>query len=733
MTMRNGLDPVLRPRGVAIVGASQDPTKRGHQVVRALTESSYQGGIYPVNPRGGRLYGLPVATSVEEIEGDPDLALICTPASSTPAVIEACARKGIRGAIILAVGFGESGEEGKALEARVLRLARHAGIRVVGPNTSGLLNLGIDLNLIGFNGLRRGNLALLVQSGNTALSLLSRAAAWGGGVSICVGVGNEADIGFDEYLDYLEDDADTSAILMYVDGFRDGRKFLETASRVTRSKPIVLLKGGRSEVGSAAARSHTGAVAGEYRTFQAALRQAGVIEAERSDELLAIAETLAGQPAVSAGKGIAVLADGGGQAVVAVDTLVKHDVPLARLASTTRSRLRALLGPAAAVGNPIDVAGAGDRQPRIFAEALQILADDDAVGGILMIGLFGGYAIRFAAELDSEETAAAEQMSETIRNSRKPLVLHSIYAGTRTEPLRRLYQNGVPVIESVEVACAAIAAASKRGRVLAAASSFADLDSGRPAGAGLAVPGDAYNQAVREGRDVLLEPEARALVAAYDVPVPPAVFCDSPRSVQSAVARFGCPVALKVVSPSLPHKSDGGGVALDVQSPEAAASRYERMVRDVAAHLTAQGIEPDIRGVLVSPMLDEPIAELLMGVRRDPSFGPVLTFGAGGTAVELLQDISLRVLPIERGDALAMQEEVRIGKVLRGFRGAAPVDAERIADLLLGLAQCALEHPEFEEIEINPVFAYANGLTAVDVRAYLRAPIPAAAPAAVSV
>jgi len=720
MIMTHRLDPVLRPEGVAIVGASGDATKRGHQIVRALVESRYRGGVFPVNPRGGELFGLQVAPSIAEIPGSPDLAVVCTPAPSVPEVLEACSAKGIRGAIILASGFGELGAAGEVLQARAMEIARQGGIRVVGPNTSGVLNLGIDLNLIGVSGLRRGSLALLVQSGNTALSLLSRAAEWGGGVSICVGVGNEADIGFDEYLDYLEGDAGTTAILMYVDGFRHGRRFFEAARRVTRTKPIVLLKGGRSEVGHAAARSHTGAVAGEYRTLQAALRQAGVIEAERSDELLAIAETLAGQPPVEAGKGVAVIADGGGQAVVAVDTLVRLGVPLAALAPSTQDRLRTLLGPAAALGNPVDVAGAGDRDPGIFAEALAIVTRDPAVGGVLMIGLFGGYAIRFASQLEPAETEAAHRMTDTARDSGKPLVMHSIYAGSRSPALRRLYGAGVPVIESVEVACAAIDGAVQRGRFLTRRASAPVGGDGNPArDGGDPRAGSPFELARREGRTALLEHEARELIAGYGIPLAPGEFCDSVESVRAAAARIGGPIVLKVVSSALLHKSDGGGVMLDLPDLDAVALAFERMHREVMAYLLRQGADPEIRGVLVSPMLPPPTAELLIGVRRDPGFGPVLTFGAGGTAVELLQDTSLRVLPIGSDKALAMLDEVRVGALLRGFRGRPPVDRTLLTDALLGVARCALEHPELSELEINPVFAYSDRVVAVDVRAYL--------------
>jgi acetyltransferase len=311
---------VFRPRSVAIVGASHDPTKRGYQAVRALLEAGYAGPIYPVNPRGGELHGVRVHKSLDEIPRVPDLALVCTPAATVPEVLEACSARGIPAAVVLALGFAETGAEGAALEDVVRAVVRRTGIRVVGPNTSGILNLPFGLNLIGARGARPGRIAVLVQSGNMALSLLNQSAASEHeGISICVGAGNQVDLGMADYLEYLTNDERTAAIAIYVESFREGRRFFEIARDPRREKPIVLLKGGRSHAGEAAARSHTGALAGEYAVAQAAFRQAGIIEVRRTDELFAVAETLVRQP--PAENGIAVLSDGGGHATLAIDAL----------------------------------------------------------------------------------------------------------------------------------------------------------------------------------------------------------------------------------------------------------------------------------------------------------------------------------------------------------------------------------------------------------------------------
>lgn len=713
--MTHPLDCIFNPHGVAIIGASHDHTKRGYQAVRALQEAGYAGGIYPVNPKGGQLLGLPVAKAISEIDGHPDLALVCTPAPTVPAVLEACAGQGIRGAVVLALGFRESGEEGKALEAAISEIVRRTGIRVVGPNTSGVLNLPLGLNLIGVRGVRPGRLALLVQSGNMALALMTEAMARSDqGFSMCVGVGNETDIAYHEYLEYLEQEPHTAAILMYVEGFKEGRTFLDVARRVTRTKPIVLLKGGRSEVGRASAKSHTGAIAGSYAVLHAALKQVGVLEVTRTDELFHVAETLACQPPVQAGLGVAILSDGGGHGTLAADALLDLSVPLARLSPATQERLRKLLGPTANVANPVDVGGPVDSDPSLFVPCLQALMDDPSVGGVLQIGLFGGYHLRFAERLRPIESAAAAAMIECAARAEKPWIVHSLYAPTRSEPLKTLTAGGVPVIESLEIACCCIAASYERGQFLSKRGTVASPPpkSARPS----------FVTARREGRSVLLETEARDLVMHYGVPLVPARLCTSAGEVIEHLAKVNGPVALKVVSATIPHKTDAGGVILNVADADAAKAAFQRIQESVLVYATSRGIAHDFRGVLVTPMLSPPVAEIIVGINRDEQFGPVLTFGLGGVAVEVLRDVALRVLPMDRAEAARLLDELRTAELLRGWRGRPAVDREALVDLMLALADCALANPDIAEIELNPVFAYPDKAVAVDARAYLTNP-----------
>lgn len=709
---------------MAVIGASRNAKKRGYQAIRALQRAGFRGPIYPVHPGGGELLGLPVATTIDQLPDIPDLAFVVTRATTVPSIIEQCGGVGVRAAIVPAVGFKESGAEGDALEREISAVARRTGIRVVGPNTSGVLNTTTGLNLVGVDRVPAGRLAIVAQSGNVGLALMTETHSLGTGVSVYVGIGNECDVVAHEYLEYLAQDPQTRAILMYVEGFRDGPGFIATASRVSGIKPIAVLRGGRRESGQAAARSHTGAIAGGYPVFQAAMRQAGVIEVERSDELLPVGMTLADQPRIPAGTGVAVLADGGGHATLAADALSALDVPRAELSTETQARLRALLGPAASISNPVDLAGAADTAPEVFATALEVILGDPSVGGVLTAGLFGGYAIRFAEELAAPEADAASAMVEIARRARRPLVVHTLFAAHRTEALERLSAAGVVVVDSLEVAVRCIWAAATSSEIVG------DERSARPtADPAVPLPKSARESSVvviarEEGRTVLTEPETRKLAIATGVPLVAATWCRSSAEAARVADEIGAPVAVKAVSGSVSHKSEAGGVALDVTGGQAASEAYARVTASVGAYAASQGRKPDVRGALISAMLDPPIAELLIGVRRDPEFGPIVVIGPGGVAAELFGDPSIRVLPVTASEVETMLDEGAMAALLGGYRGRPSADRKALVDLTLSLAACFESHPGISEIEVNPVFACPDRAVAVDIRAFLDASTP---------
>lgn len=705
------LDRIFRPRGIAIVGASADPQKRGNRAIAALQQAGYAGAIHPVNPKGGEIRGCAVAKSIAAIAGDVDVALVCTPAATVPGVLAECAARGVAGAVILALGFRETGRSGEELEQQMREIVARTGIRVVGPNTSGILNPHRGVNLIGVPDVPAGRIALLAQSGNMALQLMTEAMRRSrAGFSLVIGVGNEVDLRFDEYLDYLADEPNTAAIAMYVEGFRRGRLFLETAERVTAKKPVILLKGGRSVRGKLAARSHTGALAGSYPVFRAGLKKAGVVQVRRSDELFHTAETFASQPVRGGYRGIAVLTDGGGHGTLAVDALQYLGARLPELSTATATALQRELGIADLPGNPTDLAGAADADPLAFARSVDHLMQDDQVGTVLVVGLFGGYHRRFAAELLGREVAAAQALVEAARRHRRALVVHSLYADTPSEPLDVLRTAGVPVVASLEVACRCAAALFERGELLS-----------RRRGTTPPAPSGQWPgfSAIREQeRTVLLETEARELVSAYGVNVVPGVLCTTGEAAATAVESFGGTAALKVVSGVVSHKTDAGGVRLGVRAADAAAA-FRAIGESVRAWCATKGRTADLRGVLVTAMLPRPVAELIVGYKKDPHYGGVIVVGLGGVAVEVLKDVTLRLLPITREDAREMLGEIKGARLLRGHRGAPAVDREALVDTILAVAACARTNPEVVELEVNPLFAYEHGAVAVDVRAML--------------
>ncbi len=701
------VDALLNPRSVAIIGASADPLKRGLQAIRRLQLDGFPHPIYPVNPKLTDVLGLPAYPSVEAIDGEVDLALLVTPAPGIPDALRGCGRKGVRAAVIVAVGFGESGEEGRALEREVADVAAEHDIALIGPNTNGLFHLGNKLNLVGVSDVPEGNIGLIAQSGNVAISLFAEAGHHGAlGFSSYVGIGNEAGVRFHQVLERFAQDPTTDTALVYAEGFRDGRSFLSTTQRVAADLPVVVYKAGRSEAGQRSAVSHTGAIAGSPQVARSLLRQAGAIVVERSDELLATCEALTQQPAMHDG-GVAVLADGGGHATMAVDALSEQGLDLATLTSDTRVRLGQVLPPAASHVNPVDLAGASDRDPGVFHTCLEALLDDPAVSAVLCVGLFGGYAVRFSGDLAESEEHTAREMAATARDRGKPLVMQSVYTDARPTPLQVLRTAGVPVHGSVERATACLAALRTRGRWLADADELADLH----------LPHWSVDGPAPDGqRRTLTEPEGRDLIAGAGFDLDPGEVVTDADAAAEVVERLG-PAACKVVSSTITHKSDIGGVVLDVSGADAGRATFELIHERVAA------ADPDatVDGILVTPMA-APGLELFVGATVDASFGPLVTVGAGGVNVEALPDVSFRAAPLTASACHEMLDELTIAPLLDGVRGERPVDRDALVTLLQRVSDLMIAHPEIRELDLNPTIVRPDGATIVDVRVVVAPP-----------
>ena len=709
-----GLEHVLNARSVAVVGASKVPTKRGYQTIRTLLDERYEGAIYPVNPKEPSIMGLKCYTAVSEIPGEVDVALIATPARTVPAVLEDCGKKGVKGAIILATGFGETGAKGKSLEGEVLKVAGRHNIRLIGPNTSGMINLKSRMNLVGIQNAPEGSIALLCQSGNMALTLITEATIRKhGGFTYYVGVGNESDIKFHEYLAFFRNDPDTKAILMYVEGMSQGREFLQEAYNTSIEKPIILLKSGRSDKGRKSAGSHTGSLAGMGQVAKSAYERAGIIVIENSDELFPVAETLSSQPPVK-NNAIAVLADGGGHATIAADLLTDYGIELADLSEKTRENLKKILPEAASVVNPVDVAGGTDADPSIFADCAKILLKDPAVGGLLIVGLFGGYGIRFEKSLAIGEEQAAHRLGAMGKKRSKPIFVHSLYSAYDSHALDLLRHYDIPVHDSLDIACKSMACLCTYGNYLKTYHAKTNFvlnwrEKAKP-------EGDAIIQAaMAEGRHVLLEHEAKQLIKLHGASTSVGGLAATADEAVQIAREIEGHVVMKIVSPDILHKSDANGVMLNIGDDSQVKAAFDIIMENARIHDPSA----DIRGVLVAPMAAKGL-EIIIGTKIDEQFGPVIMYGLGGIMVEIMKDVTFWVLPVSPASCKKMIEDTRSSVILSGIRGQKGYDKNALRKLLGICSELVESYPEIQEMDLNPVILYEQGLDVVDARIILK-------------
>jgi acetyltransferase len=698
-TAASALSRILEPHSVAIIGASASPDKRGYQILRALKQAGYPYRIYPVNPRGGMILCLPVFENIESLPEGIDLAVIVRPAHEVPEIIQQCGSKGIPGAVVLAHGFRERGESGIAAETAMLEAARTAGVRIIGPNTSGMLNSTIRADFIGLPELPpAGPVSVLTQSGNMILTAVEDSRSFNGpGFDVVAGLGNQSDVSYGDLISELGHRASTRSIAIYTEGIVDGRDFLDRAAQVARRCPIVMLRGGRSAEGQRAALSHTGSMTGSDEVALSVLPQAGVTLVDRADELLPVATVLATCPSPRPGCGVAVVADGGGHATIAVDALSRSGVPLASLSVETRTKLQKLLGLEAIAYNPIDVASAADAYPDVFPSCVEILSADPSVGLILVTGLVGAYHVRFDQGILESENQSAEKLVALQRSTSMPVVIHSCYAHRKLENHDILRNGGIPVFSSLDIAVAGIAALFERAAWLSKTC--------RQAKEG---PTDRQQVALPSG--LVPETTAREILRHLEIPTGEWRVAEHPDAVKEVVAGFSRPCAVKIDSNKVAHKSDVGCVCLDV-TPDTARNA----ALTIAAALETAGIHDWTPRYIVSPMVKGGV-ELFVGAKVDPTFGPIVLFGAGGTLVEVIRDVAIRAAPVSPEEAMTMIAETRVSALLDGFRNLGRVDRSSLSEFISKVSHAILKIENVSELDMNPVIANRDGLFPVDVR-----------------
>lgn len=657
---------------------------------------------------------MPCFPKTSDIKEPVDIALITTPAATVASILDDCGKKGVHGAVIIAGGFGETGLEGKTLEREIVASAEKNRIRIIGPNTSGMMNLKKNLNLVGLRNAPKGEIALLTQSGNMALSLITEAKLKSlKGFSYYVGVGNEADVKFHEYLEFFRQDPGTRAILIYVEGMRQGREFLQQAYKTTLDKPIILLKSGRSSTGRKSAGSHTGALAGMSEVAKTAFTRAGIIVIENPDELFPAAETLSSLPPIR-NNSVAVLADGGGHATIAADILTDCGVKIPELSLKTQENLKKILPFGASVRNPVDVAGGTDSDPTIFAECANTILKDHNIGGLLVVGLFGGYGIRFAESLSLQEEDTAHRMGRILKTRHKPIVFHSLYSSEKPHSLHLLRYYNIPVYDSLDVACKCTSVLAEYGSYLKSYHTKVNfvLEWGaraKPEGLKL------IQNARKEGRRSLLEYEAKRLLHLSGAPVLQEFLA---KTVEEAIAFAGGvegKVAMKISSPDILHKSDAGGVYLNIETE----TEIRQTFKNIIANAKIYNPDADIRGIHIAPMAKDGV-EIIIGTKIDDQFGPIIMYGLGGVMVEILKDVSFRVLPISRISAKKMIKETKSFPILNGVRGRRPSDKKALIRLLLTCSDIIEAYPDIAEMDLNPVLVHEENVTVVDARIILK-------------
>jgi acetyltransferase len=710
MTSSNPLAPVFTPRSIAVVGASETPGKAAERRTRSLIEGGFDGDLYLINPKRDTLFGRSTCKSLKEVDGEIDLAMIVIPGPFIPDAVEDAAAKGAKGVIIITAGLGETGAEGKAIEARILERADRHGVNVIGPNCSGMFSRAGQVNLLGIPGLVGGDLSILAQSGNIIDSLSHFARRRGRGFSKIISTGNAIGVRFHDYLEYLAEDDDTRVIMMYLESIKFGDEMVRACRRAAGRKPIVALKVGRSEAGQRASASHTGALAADDRLVDAAFQQAGIIRAANVDEMFDLSEALVSCPLPRSGRTV-ILSEGGGDNSVAADNASRWGLTVPILAAETQDRVRPHLLKGMPTHNPIDYGGTAEENPAVIPACVKEALADPDVDMVYITGFFGGFQDIIAAHVADLETRAASDLVDLQRQYQKPVVVHTSYAREDFDAIRVLDQGGVPVLESSDRAAQVLAALAHQAEIGRRLSSQKMIVGDGP-------PPDAARsviQAVRAaGRRYLMETEARSVLAAYGVELLPARLAANADEAEAKSRQLEFPLAAKIVSADIVHKSDAGGVRLNLGSPDEVRSAAEAII-DGALGLTTRD---RVAGVLLSPMA-RPGQEVIIGGLRDRSFGPVVMFGLGGVFVEALKDVSFGIAPLSEDDLDRLIDAIAGRAVLDGLRGQSPKDVGALKELLRRVSILLLENPDVAEIDLNPVIAHGAGCSVVDARIIL--------------
>ena len=695
------LNPLFAPKSVAVFGASDRVDSVGQIVFQNMLESGYQGGLYPINAKNAEVQGRKAYPSLSKIGEPVELVVIATPPQTVPGIIEDCGKHGVKAAVIITAGFGETGDEGKALERAVLENARRYGIRLIGPNCLGVMRPGIGLNAT-FNkgGANTGNLAFISQSGALCTAILDWAHTNDVGFSSVVSMGSSADVDFGEILDYLVFDQQTQSILMYIEGIRNARSFMSAIRAAARVKPVILVKVGRHAAGSKAAMSHTASLVGSDDAFDAAVRRAGVVRVQTITQLFSAAKALSCGFHPS-GNRLAIVTNGGGPGVMATDRASDLGLVIATLSDTTIEQLNQVLPSNWPHGNPVDIIG--DAQADRYHHAVKACLEDPNVDGVLTI---------LTPQAMTKPLEAAQAVIALTGQYKKPLLTCWMGESQVAESRAAFIHARQPTFRTPEPAVEVFSHLSDYYRnqkllmqVPGPLSHHLEPD---VEGARMVIEG-----ALQDKRKVLNEMESKALLSAFHIPVAQTMVAHSPNEALLIAQQLGFPVAMKINSRDITHKSDTGGVMLNLGNAQAVRAAYHEIMENVKhsrpnAHLD---------GISIQPMIVKPNGrELMLGVTNDPVFGPVITFGAGGTLVEVMGDRAVALPPLNTFLVKDLIQGTHVAKMLGAFRHMPPADMAALESVLLRVSEMACELPMLMEMDINPLIVDEHGALAADAR-----------------
>jgi acetyltransferase len=697
--MDPSLAPFFNPRGIALIGVSQDPTKLGYSLARNLIQSGYPGAVHLVNPRGGELLGRPVHKSIAEAPDPVDLAVILASAPQMAGILKDCAARGVKAAIIAAGGFRETGAEGTALEEECLRIARDSGMRLLGPNCIGIIDthLPMDTTFLQPPPAPVGEIAFISHSGAICAGVVDYLRGQGIGLSGLYSLGNQVDVNETTILEPVASPVYTSVITLYMEGVSSGRDFVAAARRVSREKPILALKVGRFDAGRKAAASHTGALAGQEAAFDAGFKRAGVIRAATTQELFRWARALAWSQ-LPQGRRVAVLTNAGGPGVTAADALELSGLKLAEISPATRKALSRGLPAAASLRNPVDMLASA--MPEDYARSLEILLTDTEVDAVMVIT---------PPPPSSSSGAVAKAVIPVVQSHNKPVVVVLMGDLLVQEGVQFLRAARIPEYTFPEDAASALGVLVRRAEILEAINEV-------PLNALGVQPTTTAAILEKQEAGFVAQAEALDIFESYGFRTVRNELASDENAAVRLAEKCGYPVAIKVASADIPHKSDVGGVYLGARTAEEVSSGFRMVVEN------ARQARPEARveGAIIQHMVPSG-QDVIVGTITDPQFGPLVMFGSGGVEVEGLKDVAFALAPLTRREAEEMLESTWAGRKLKGFRSLAPADREAVIDALVRLGQLAVDHPRIQEMEINPlrVLTPGEGAFAIDIRVRL--------------